>query len=78
MKINNLFITWQHKQPECVCIIKDDNQEGIVVAKESAFTHPTDRYEKKEGRRISLTRALQKFDKIIREQVWTKYNQTCN
>lgn len=77
MKVDNLFITWQHKQPECVCIIKDDSKEGIVVAQGIAKLHPTDRYEKKEGRRVSLTRALKEFNKEVREEVWSKYNETC-
>lgn len=53
------------------CIIF--NEEGIKVSSGTANVHPKDNFCKEKGRQISLSRAISKWDKSYRTQVWEEY-----
>jgi hypothetical protein len=39
-----------------------------------SYLHPSDRYVKETGRRLSLTRLLSKYPRDVRKRVWEAYN----
>ena len=53
------------------CIIF--NEEGDEVAEGTANVHPKDNFNKEKGRQIALSRAISKWDKEYRTQVWNEY-----
>ena len=53
------------------CIIF--NEEGIEVSSGTANVHPKDNFCKEKGRQISLSRAISKWDKSYRTQIWNEY-----
>ena len=53
------------------CIIF--NEEGVEVSSGVANVHPKDNFNKEKGRQIALARAISKWDKSYRTQVWDEY-----
>ena len=53
------------------CIIF--NEEGVEVSSGVANVHPKDNFNKEKGRQIALSRAISKWDKEYRAQVWEEY-----
>lgn len=53
------------------CIIF--NEQGDEVAEGVANVHPKDNFNKEKGRQIALARAISKWDKPYRTQVWDEY-----
>ena len=49
------------------------NEVGDQVTYGVSNVHPQDNFCKEKGRKIALSRAISKWDKIYREQVWSEY-----
>ena len=49
------------------------NEVGDQVTYGVSNVHPQDNFCKEKGRKIALSRAISKWDKYYREQVWNEY-----
>jgi len=54
----------------CKIINKDTNEQ---VAIGESFCSDKDSYNKKVGRKFSLTKAISKFDKSVRASIWDQF-----
>lgn len=54
-----------------ICLVKD--KKGNLLSYGEAKCSPRDNYNKNQGRRISLERALNPFDKKERQEIWESY-----
>lgn len=53
-----------------VCVIEENKE---LVSSATAFCGMEDTYNKSAGRKISLGRAIAKFDKQLRKEIWEAY-----
>lgn len=73
------FIDWKHQETNIkrkikivtTCYIKDDKLTPIE--NNHAYCSVKDNFNKEKGRKISLARAMQYFDKPVRKEIWEAY-----
>ena len=79
-----LKISWQHNTAKddatddrhtTVCILDQmkDGESLDKIHKGTAYCSLKDRYNKEVGRKVSLTRALQQWDRKERAKIWKAY-----
>ena len=68
--INN-FGKWRSYAGKTVCHIKKN--KTVTVVEGFAYQNPQDEYKKETGRKLSLARAIQDFDKSDRKIFWEAY-----
>ena len=59
--------------PERATTCRVFNEEGKQVTYGVSNVHPKDNFCKEKGRQIALSRAISKWDKSYRTQVWNEY-----
>ena len=57
------------------CIVALD-KEGELLTEGESYCSIRDRFDKAVGRKVSLARAIEGFDKELREEFWMKYIET--
>jgi hypothetical protein len=71
------FIDWQHRvctgniSHTTICWIKNEKLEEVNV--DQTFCSIKDNFCKEKGRKISLARAIEEFDKPVRTEIWKAY-----
>jgi len=79
--INNTeyYVYWKHIQEGrykgTKCFIIDNKTEKMII-EGMGVLHPNDNFNKKIGRKISLTKALNNYDSMMEEDSWKKEGRT--
>jgi len=81
--LGDCYIKWHHFRKEWIglremnalteCLVEDHTIDPPRVLEGEAYCSRLDNFNKETGRKLSLKRAIAKFPKTIRREIWNAY-----